>query len=169
MLKVDLGLLRRKRRLAIDIEVPADDPFVEAAGIDLDGPLRVQLELQPAGADVVARGRLAGAARMSCRRCLEPVIDRFEEPVTIVFRAGASAADAAADEAWLLPEQAREVDLTDPMREHLILAVAEFALCRPDCRGLCPSCGTDLNTGSCDCRVSETDERWAALKRLGPE
>jgi uncharacterized protein len=169
MLKVDLGLLRKKRRLAIDLEVPADDPLVEAAGIDLDGPLRVALELQSAGADVVARGTLAGAVRMDCRRCLEPVVDPFEEPVTIVLRAGASAVDAEAEEAWPLPEQAREVDLTDPVREHLVLAVPEFTLCRPDCRGLCPSCGIDLNRGSCDCMASETDERWAALKRLGSE
>jgi uncharacterized protein len=169
MLKVDLGLLRRKRRLAIDVEVPADDPLVEAAGVDLDAPLRVGLELQRAGADIVARGTLAGAVRKDCRRCLEPVVHAFDEPVTIVFRAGASAPDAEAEEAWPLPEKAREVDLTDAVREHLVLAVPEFALCRPDCKGLCPACGTDLNRSSCDCTTSETDERWAALKRLGSE
>ena len=40
-------------------------------------------------------------------------------------------------------------------------------LCRPDCAGICPSCGTDLNAGSCNCTEEATDPRWAALDTWG--
>jgi uncharacterized protein len=57
------------------------------------------------------------------------------------------------------------VDLAFALREELILAVPPFVECRPDCKGLCPRCGANLNDGPCDC-PPRSDPRWDALRGL---
>ena len=58
------------------------------------------------------------------------------------------------------------IDITEPLREGLLLAEPMQALCKPDCRGLCPVCGADLNDGDCGCDRSTVDPRLAALKQF---
>ncbi|HJV09433.1 MAG TPA: DUF177 domain-containing protein, partial [Acidimicrobiales bacterium] len=58
------------------------------------------------------------------------------------------------------------VDLEPLVREALVLDLPLAPLCEEDCRGLCPTCGADLNLGDCDCPPAETDSRWAALDVL---
>jgi uncharacterized protein len=59
-----------------------------------------------------------------------------------------------------------ELDLTDAVREHVVLETPALALCREDCRGLCPSCGADLNEGPCDCAPQAAPTAWDALKNV---
>ena len=65
---------------------------------------------------------------------------------------------------YVVPEGTDVLDLSEAIREELILALEAYVLCREDCKGLCPSCGSDLNTNSCDCRPP-SDLRWAALEK----
>jgi uncharacterized protein len=71
--------------------------------------------------------------------------------------------DAEEDDVVHLPPGARELDLRPAVREEWLLSVPAYALCREDCKGLCPTCGIDRNTGTCDC-VPSTDARWAGLR-----
>lgn len=169
MLKVDLGLLARQHRIRIDLALPADDPVWESTGLDLDGPVEVSLDVQQAGADVVARGRARGAVHLACRRCVTPVEYELDEELTFVYRPGLSEVEAQAEEVYPLPARGSELDLAGPLREHLQLAVPEFVICDETCRGFCPRCGTNLNQASCECVVEEEDPRWAALRRLRSE
>jgi len=75
--------------------------------------------------------------------------------------------DELADDpsARVIERQATVLDLSETVREELILSVPEYVLCRDDCRGLCPGCGQDLNVGSSACRPS-TDPRWGPLEGL---
>ena len=166
MLKVDLARLARQRRIRIDVDVPADDPLWSGLGVEFDGPVVVRLEIQQAGADVVVRGGLQGVAALSCRRCLQPVQHELDEELTFFFRSGVTATDADAEEVYPLPARGQELDLTRPLREHVLLAVPQYAICDDACRGLCPRCGTNLNESTCACTVVEEDPRWAALRRL---
>ena len=60
-----------------------------------------------------------------------------------------------------------EILETDPILiEQLQLNVPMKPLCRPDCKGLCPECGADLNEGACSCGEAKVDSRWAALAAL---
>lgn len=166
MLKVDLGQLERKRRLAIEEDVPPDDPLWEGSGIQLRGPLSVRLEAQQVGADVLVRGRLSGEVELECRRCLQAVSVKVNEDVSLLFRPGVERVEAEREEVYPLPARTRELDLSEPVREHLLLAVPKFAICDQACRGLCPRCGANRNLEECRCEVLETDERWAALRKL---
>ena len=58
------------------------------------------------------------------------------------------------------------IDLGQLIREQFYLSLPMKPLCRPDCRGLCPDCGTDLNAGACGCVERTVDPRWAALAAL---
>jgi uncharacterized protein len=174
MLKVDLRLLKRVKRLEVDERVPADSPLWEDTGLTFDtadaadGSLRVELVVEESGDDVVADGRLTGSATMSCRRCLEQVKVEIDQPVRFWFRSGITELEAEAEEdnVYSLPPRARELDLSVAVREHVILGTPEYVLCREDCRGLCPHCGTDLNRETCDCTVDPVDDRWSALRRV---
>jgi uncharacterized protein len=119
--------------------------------------------------------RLAGAIRteleLPCSRCLEP----FRFPVDLAFdqRYLPQTAAAAEQETEVGEDDLEtsfyrddQIDLNDLLREQFYLALPMKPLCRDECRGLCPQCGTNLNTGSCDCGPAWEDPRLAALKQL---
>jgi uncharacterized protein len=166
MLKVDLGQLARKKRLQIDASVPAEEVLLRNAAFRLRGPLNVQLEAQQSGHDVLVRGTIEGEAELPCRRCLVTVNAPIEEQVALLYREGVTEAEAEDAEIYALPSRANELDLSGAVREHLMLAVPEFAICRDACKGLCPSCGANLNETTCSCEPYPVDDRWAALLQL---
>lgn len=59
-----------------------------------------------------------------------------------------------------------EVDVAELLREQVLLEIPITPLCKADCKGLCQSCGKDLNEGACDCRPQQGDPRLAALARF---
>lgn len=123
-----------------------------------------------------ARFRLVGSVRteleLSCGRCLEP----FRFPVDAQFNVRLlPAADMATEDEREVPEEDLEtsyyrddqIDLNELLREQFYLALPMKPLCGEGCRGLCPQCGTNLNTGTCDCAAVWEDPRLAPLKELG--
>lgn len=168
MLKVDLGLLKRLKRLEIDEFVPPDADLWEGTGLTFEGPVKVHLDLDLLAGDIVASGEVTGTAVMDCRRCLNPVEMKLDHPLRFSYREGITDLEAEAEEEFVyaVPEKAREVDLSDAIREHVVLGLPEYAECREDCKGLCPHCGTNLNEQNCDCTAEPVDDRWAALKRV---
>ncbi len=65
-----------------------------------------------------------------------------------------------------LGEEESSIVLDDAIRDAVLLARPLKNLCREDCAGLCPSCGTDLNTKHCACQNETVDPRWSALAAL---
>lgn len=122
------------------------------------------------------RGRLRARQGLHCGRCLEAFVHELDEDLDLFFMP--HAAEAGADEEEQDVELSdREmvvayydkdrIDLGEMVREQMLLAVPLRRLCREDCRGLCPSCGVNRNTGTCDCQPAETvDERLAPLRKL---
>ena len=110
-----------------------------------------------------------GTLAQECRRCLGPVSVPLREEVTLVFDPPDLLGGEDDGEIRVLPADASEVDLSEPIREELVLAAPTYTLCDPDCRGLCPRCGVDLNETTCECAVEEPDPRWDALRALKNE
>jgi uncharacterized protein len=133
-------------------------------------PIRVELDADRRNQQVTLRGTVRAQAEHDCDRCLR----RFRSEITAPFLilADRRGSDELRDEVALEQEgsvlyhDGVELDLDAPLREALILEVPQVMLCRPDCRGLCPVCGQDLNQKTCDCSPSRGDPRWAALDRL---
>ena len=58
------------------------------------------------------------------------------------------------------------LELEDVLREQMLLEVPIKTVCTEECKGLCPHCGRNLNTGECECAAKVSDPRWEALKGL---
>src|SRR5262245_21849863 len=119
--------------------------------------------------------RLVGTARteleLSCSRCLEG----FRLPVNAEFdvRFLPASEMAVEDEREVQDEDLDtsyyrddKIDLNELLREQFYLALPMKPLCRDDCKGLCPQCGTNWNTDTCTCATEWEDPRLAALKNL---
>ena len=137
----------------------------DAAGEVEEQRLHVRCTLEGAGERVRVAGEIRGSAQSHCHRCLAAFERAVEAQFTLLLQHGG---ESDADDVLVIPETADEVDVSDFVREAVILEEPIRVLCRSDCRGLCSQCGQDLNVATCDC-VPPPDPRWDALKRLAPE
>lgn len=145
-------------------ELAPQDPLFEGLEVTLSEPVRVDGRLQGTGEGrYYWHGHLHTSVAGECRRCLTPVHAAVAVEVGALFTRDADAADDP--DTYRLQSHDTEVDLRPVVREELALAVPRFMVCRDDCRGLCPSCGKDLNAGPCDCKPA-ADPRWRALADL---
>ena len=170
MLKVNLGLLEREGSVNVAVSLAADDGLWNETKLRWASDVDVQLQATLAGTgEVVVRGRVRGGLELECRRCLEPVESQFGGALTLVFQGDQSEADDEDAGSYLLDPKGSELDLSEAVREEVLLAINPYAVCKPDCQGLCPMCGTNLNKGPCECTQDEVDPRWDALRNLKSE
>lgn len=96
-----------------------------------------------------------------CDRCGKPFAMRLTPRYTATLQADAEDADSEN----VFPLTGDGVDVSDVVETCLILDMDRKFLCRDDCKGLCPTCGKDLNDGPCGCK-KQIDPRMAALGQL---
>ena len=167
MLRLDFGRLARQGSVLVAAEIPGDDSLWEGSGVPWAGPVDVALRASYSGSgEIVVRGGVTGPLEQECRRCLEPVRSGFELDVTMVFVSSDESEGGGAGDARIYDAKASELDLGEAMREELILALDAYVVCDPECKGLCPECGVNRNTGTCSCSREESDPRWEALRTL---
>lgn len=165
MLSFDIRTLE-SRAAQVNDDLGASDPVWREGDPRPDGAVHVEGRLSDAGdGRFYFSGRIAGSVALECRRCLEEVKSQVDDEAHFIFR---DARDEAADDPDVFPYDsgARELDVRPAIRESWLLAVPAFVQCRPDCAGLCSSCGKDLNTGACGCAPATSDSRWEALRKL---
>lgn len=117
------------------------------------------------------RGVLSGTLRSNCDRCLvrfdREVRLEVDVPLSLGDEAGPPDADPEEQEAALVvTAEDPTLDLAEPFGALVLSEVPIKNLCRAECRGLCPECGTDLNAAECACGKDRTDPRWQALGEL---
>ncbi len=138
-------------------------------GVEFEGPVRGCIALVNAGAVISARGQLHATALCECSRCLVRHAVVLEIEVNEECRLAQIDQPAREGEAEPQPIpilDADTVDLTDLVRQVLALNIPLRSLCRPDCRGICPGCGRNLNRSVCVCPPVATADRWSALRGL---
>jgi uncharacterized protein len=150
----------------VDAELAVDDPVWESEGPRPAEPVRVTGRLSPAGPGrFYFSGRLESTTAGECRRCLTDVTTPVSDEVHLFF---AEEGDETAEDdpdVYLIDADARELDLRPAIRESYSLVAPAYALCRDECKGLCPTCGADRNATDCGC-PSASDGRWDALRSL---
>jgi uncharacterized protein len=154
---------------------------VKDTGFRPDGPASLRVRLQKTASGVLLRGSTEVAVHTPCRRCLADV--HLEIPVSFTLSLVSQAAlsqgeDGADDEqterggSFELDRADEElfdgktIDLDPLVREQVLLALPMHAVCREDCKGLCGTCGKNLNEGQCGCARTQVDPRLAALKNI---
>jgi len=122
--------------------------------------LRGDLRLSRNSRGILVQGHLETHVLTECVRCLTP----FYYPVHLLLEELFSIPPH--DDTPYAVDEAGNLDLAPLLREEAILALPMSALCRPDCAGLCPQCGQNLNEGHCHCQTEEIDPRFAILAQL---
>jgi uncharacterized protein len=161
-LRVSVTDLRRPGATRdVEVDVTATVPGLQSDAVEIapDVPIHVSVHLERVSDGIVVRGEIDAQWRGQCSRCLQPVSDEVRVHVDELYEA-----DPVEGETYRLG--AEYLDLEPLVRDALVLELPHTPLCQPDCRGLCPNCGTDRNTSSCDCEADEADPRWAALRSL---
>lgn len=154
-------LLRRPgSEKLLDLAVPVaelgivgDERFAEHAEAE------VHLRLEALSDGIVVDGELRVPWHGTCRRCLTPTAGVAVSEVHELYQRALTDPDAFE----IVGDQ---LDLHEAVRELVLLDAPTTPLCRPDCAGLCPTCGANLNDGPCGCAAAPVDDRWSALDQL---
>ena len=165
MLSFDIRSLESKAEQVDGSLSPDDDVWAEGDARPAK-PVQVSGRLSSANEGRFDfSGRLKGEVAMPCRRCLEDVAVKVDDEVHFIF--AENGADEADDpDVFTYDPNARELDLRPAIRENWLLIAPAYVQCREDCKGLCATCGRNLNEGTCDCVPVKTDSRCDALLSL---
>ena len=162
---------------AAALDVPAED-FVVQGAVTFDGEI-----VRGAAETYELSGRLQANLALPCARCAESFDFPIDVPVQwrlvpaaaekAAVRAPASSDDDAEDgremnddDPSIVTYDEPRIDVAPLAREQCYLAIPMKPLCRPDCQGLCPQCGTNRNVATCTCENQWEDPRLAGLKSL---
>jgi len=121
--------------------------------------------------DIRLRASYSGKFQAPCARCVEPVFHDIAGEFDLIFRpvgadGGASEAAISTSETEIGYYLEGGLLLEDVLREQVVLSLPARSLCQPDCKGLCPRCGQNLNEMQCRCDEAPADPRWLALEGL---
>lgn len=137
-------------------------------------PLVGHVKLVNTGKTILALADVETEVELTCSRCIElftyRLRFRFEEEFhpTIDIDTGLPK-EAPTDEGAFTIGQDHVLDLDEAVRQYALVALPMAPLCLPECAGLCPQCGQNLNQGRCSCQTAATDSRWEALRALAQE
>jgi uncharacterized protein len=149
------------------VQALLDDEDMKATG-----PLQGTVTFMRTTDGILVTGKSRLMLELVCERCL----NSFEVPVelelvetfrpTVDIRSGAPLPPVKGEELETLIDEQHVLDLAEVVRQMILLATPMYPVCRPDCAGLCPRCGQNLNEGQCDCTIEVTDPRWSKLQTL---
>jgi uncharacterized protein len=149
----------------------AEEPGAEAVDYTVLGHVHFDGTVRKDEPRFMLSGRLQARLQVACGRCLEPFTLPVDTQVDLTYVP--HPAQAADDEVELSQDDLttafyrdQTLDLAEMVREQFYLALPMRPLCREDCKGLCPRCGTNLNQGTCACDVRWEDPRLAGLRTL---
>jgi uncharacterized protein len=125
---------------------------------DLTGNVRVSRTAK----GLLLQARLRATIKTECVRCLTDLLQPLEVEFTELY---AFTPNAVTESGLIVPEDGK-IDLAPIVREEMLVAIPINPLCKPDCKGLCPVCGENLNETTCHHEEEDTDPRLSALKAL---
>ncbi|GFE61218.1 DUF177 domain-containing protein [Geobacter sp. AOG2] len=174
-MKISVDHLQEKA-LTIQIDESAD-AFPVLSGMQADGscvfsgPVKGQISAVREYDHVRVAGAVAVPVTLTCSRCLALYEKQIGANFTIFFRKGAPGLERDEDEVELNEQDlvsatysGDEIDLTHEIEEQVAMEVPFKPLCSEACKGLCPTCGKDLNQGDCSCGRDEVNFKFSALK-----
>ena len=135
-MKISLKNIKEDKPLLLEEEIDAEDLDLDIGVMSFPEAIQVKAEAWKTGDDLTVQAHIEGERQFTCSLCLEEFNNLFEKDITLHYDI------KGLDSVTLDPDIREEIILDHPIR----------VLCRPDCRGLCAFCGTNLNEGSCDCQ-----------------
>ncbi len=160
-------LARRAGELrTVQSTVPAPSELgITVIRVPEGSPLELDLRLEAVVEGVLVTGTALVQLEGECVRCLTGIADEVEVDVQELFTYPGS--EASDEEASHLDGEL--IDLEPVLRDAIVLELPFQPVCRPDCRGLCPECGLDLNTVEEHDHDDAVDPRWSKLAQFESE
>jgi uncharacterized protein len=137
------------------LHLQGEDPVgilgIEDKEIDFHTPISYDVVASQMGMALLVQGRLWTTVTLRCGRCLKEFEQELRANEFVVHR------ELGGEEL---------VDLTPEVREDILLQLPAYPVCRSQCKGLCPSCGQDLNKSVCQCERAVENPVWTALDEV---
>jgi len=147
------------------VELPAE--------VRQQGDLAWSATAERAGAEIRITGVLETTIEVACSRCLELTQVQVKKPFDLFFRERDEAMFDEDEEVELNENDTRtafftgtKLAIVDVLREQILLALPMKVLCRVDCKGLCPTCGTNFNVKDCECAKEQFNPNMDALMEI---
>lgn len=146
----------------ISVKLASDAQYQTEGDVDVD------VTLNRSGGKILIKGEVKFTHKLQCSRCLKEILRPRTEKIEVLY-----VPSTLLDRELELTEadvntlfyEGDVIDLEQPVRDAIILSMPMTPVCRPDCKGLCPRCGKDLNEEECDCTKRKIDPRWEALEK----
>jgi uncharacterized protein len=149
----------------------AEQPAVDPADYKVLGDVHFDGTVRKDEPRFMLSGRVQARLEMLCGRCLEPFTLPVDTQVDLTYvphpeQAADDEVELSQDDLTTAFYRDQTLDLAEMLREQFYLALPMRPLCREECKGLCPQCGTNLNQSTCACDVRWEDPRLAGLRTL---
>jgi len=135
-------------------------------------PIRVHVKIDKEISNLIIKIHVCTLAHFTCDRCLDEFDREICEDTELLYSTEQPAVEygeySEYNDSEIRPysKDMDMIDISKDVRDTLLLAVPMKVLCRPDCKGLCPVCGANLNYQTCHHEVEVVDPRWETLKGL---
>ncbi len=140
-MKIVLSGFKNNKSLVLEEEISPEDLDIDIGMMHFPDPLKLKVEAWKSGDELTIDAHLEGERSFTCSLCLEEFHNLFEKDFSLHY-----------------DTKGRDSVVIDPeVRDELILDHPIRILCRPQCRGLCPFCGANLNEEKCDCGSSKDE------------
>jgi uncharacterized protein len=135
--------------------------------LSLHDEVKIQVDIEKRSPHYFLKNRVQISGRFACDRCADEIDRSLSGESRVVFSSDeAMLAMSEADDIHFLATEAKEIDITNEIRDTVLLAIPMKILCSENCRGLCAGCGANLNSEACHCAAPPVDPRWDALRKL---
>lgn len=147
------------------------DEAIDIAGDGKSHKIIGECNMLRTNRSILVKCELNTKVELTCCRCLSkfrhPLKIKFEEEFfpTIDILNGTPLSQPEETGGFTIDEQ-HTLDLTEAVRQYILMNIPMKALCKEDCAGLCPTCGKNLNEGKCSCPEDDIDPRWSKLAKL---
>jgi uncharacterized protein len=170
MMIVDLTTIKA-RQAVFDFSVEPTDIDLESESAKLISAAKVEANIKQGIVQTDVDGSVMTAVEVECNRCLGTVEKSLDFEFSAAFITPENytqerEAEINASDLEISIFEGDKIDLTELVREQILLNLPEQVFCSEDCKGLCQKCGANRNLINCNCEEKEIDPRWAALKNL---
>lgn len=148
-----------KKSLDIELDIKKFQDGVEEFYVEK--PLKLTGLLTRVGDIIYLDAKVQGVIKLECSRCLE----RFPYNIDLEIHEKLTNAPENKDEEIIFIEN-DSVNICEIVENNIIVSLPIKRLCKEDCKGLCPICGTNLNVSTCNCHEDNIDPRLEKLKEL---
>ena len=164
MLKFNIAAIKEGQSF-LDLEAKPNDIGLEEQK-EFNKTIHISHHIHKVGNEVFIKANLQTTLDLRCDVCLDSFLLEVNDHVDVILTSDPDLAEQEEDDVYLVQDVTTEVDITESIQQAMLLDIPFRKKCSPTCKGLCSSCGANLNNGLCSCENDIRDSRWDALKGI---